>query len=106
MLFWFSLGVSCPVSVSIDAGSRDFQFYSGGIFTGKCGTYLDHYVVVVGYRTEAGKNYWLVRNSWGADWGEQGYVRIERNVIEKTGICGIAMEALYPVKNGSGISLL
>ncbi|KAM0066868.1 putative peptidase C1A, papain, patatin-like phospholipase domain-containing protein [Helianthus debilis subsp. tardiflorus] len=89
-----------PVSVSIEAGSRDFQFYSGGIFTGKCGTGLDHDVVVVGYGTEAGKNYWLVRNSWGADWGEQGYVRIERNVIEKTGKCGIAMEALYPVKNG------
>ncbi|KAJ0638923.1 putative zingipain [Helianthus annuus] len=89
-----------PVSFSIDAGSRDFQFYSGGIFTSKCGTYLDHYVVVVGYGTEAGKNYWLVRNSWGADWGEQGYVRIERNVIEKTGKCGIAMEVLYPVRNG------
>ncbi|MFS7952468.1 putative ananain protein [Helianthus anomalus] len=62
---------------------------------GKCGTGLDHDVVVVGYGTEAGKNYWLVRNSWGADWGEQGYVRIERNVIEKTGKCGIVMEALY-----------
>ncbi|KAJ0930214.1 putative zingipain [Helianthus annuus] len=92
-----------PVSVSIDAGSRDFQFYSGSlycIFTGKCGTGLDHDVVVVGYGTEAGKNYWLVRNSWGAEWGEKGYVKIERNVIEKTGKCGIAMEALYPVKNG------
>ncbi|KAF5809033.1 putative ananain protein [Helianthus annuus] len=82
-----------PVSVSIEAASRDFQFYSG-------------VSVVVGYGTEAGKNYWLVRNSWGAEWGEKGYVKIERNVTEKTGKCGIAMEALYPVKNGQNPAMV
>ncbi|KAJ0795435.1 putative zingipain [Helianthus annuus] len=98
-----------PVSVFIEAASRDFQFYSGSlycIFTGKCGTGLDHDVVVVGYGTEAGKNYWLVRNSWGAEWGEKGYVKIERNVTEKTGKCGIAMEPLYPVKNGQNPAMV
>ncbi|KAJ0638919.1 putative zingipain [Helianthus annuus] len=88
-----------PISVSIEAGSRDFQFYSSGIFNGKCGTDLDHGVVVVGYGAEAGKNYWLLKNSWGGDWGEQGYLRIERNVKETTGKCGIAMKASYPIKN-------
>ncbi|KAJ0638921.1 putative zingipain [Helianthus annuus] len=74
--------------------------YLQGIFIGKCGTDLDYDVVEVGYGTQADKDYLLVRNSWGADWGEHGYARIEHNVIEKTGKCGTAMEALYPVRNG------
>ncbi|KAK1427443.1 hypothetical protein QVD17_16129 [Tagetes erecta] len=89
-----------PVSVYIDASSQDFEFYKSGIFNGSCGTYLDHAVVVVGYGTEDGKDYWIVKNSWGEEWGEQGYMRIERNIKEKEGKCGIAMEAYYPIKNG------
>ena len=62
---------------------------------------LDHGVVVVGYGTENGVDYWLVRNSWGPKWGEEGYFKIQRNVVDThTGKCGIAMEASYPVKNG------
>lgn len=72
-----------------------------GVFTGRCGTSLDHGVVAVGYGTDDdGKDYWLVRNSWGPDWGEAGYIRMARNVTSRAGKCGIAMEASYPVKNG------
>ncbi|CAL9164373.1 oryzain alpha chain-like [Musa acuminata AAA Group] len=89
---------SQPVSVAIEAGGREFQFYQSGIFTGRCGTELDHGVAAVGYGTENGTDYWIVRNSWGGDWGEAGYIRMERNVNASTGKCGIAMEASYPVK--------
>ncbi|KAK5823970.1 cysteine proteinase mucunain-like [Gossypium arboreum] len=90
-----------PVSVAIEAGGRAFQLYQSGIFDGQCGTQLDHGVTIVGYGTENGKDYWIVRNSWGDNWGEAGYVRMERNVVDtKTGKCGIAMEASYPIKTG------
>lgn len=71
------------------------------MFTGRCGTALDHGVAVVGYGTEYGIDYWIVRNSWGASWGESGYIRMERNLGNSaTGKCGIAMEPSYPVKVG------
>ncbi|XP_068658061.1 senescence-specific cysteine protease SAG39-like [Aristolochia californica] len=86
-----------PVSVAIDAGGIPFQLYSGGVFTGPCGTSLDHGVTVVGYGTTSdGTMYWLVKNSWGSSWGEEGYIRMQRNVDAKEGLCGIAMEASYP----------
>ncbi|CAI9115836.1 OLC1v1016840C2 [Oldenlandia corymbosa var. corymbosa] len=91
---------SQPVSVAIEGSSRDFQLYYKGVFTGKCGTQLDHGVNVVGYGTDNGKDYWIVRNSWGASWGENGYIRMERNVKLPTGLCGITSEPSYPVKNG------
>ncbi|KAL1193219.1 Germination-specific cysteine protease 1 [Cardamine amara subsp. amara] len=89
-----------PVSVAIEAGGRVFQHYQSGIFTGKCGTDLDHAVVAVGYGSENGVDYWIVRNSWGPRWGEEGYIRMERNLAaSKSGKCGIAVEASYPVKH-------
>ncbi|GFP88323.1 vignain [Phtheirospermum japonicum] len=91
-----------PVSVAIDAGSSDMQFYSEGVFTGDCGTELDHGVAVVGYgATVDGTKYWTVKNSWGPEWGEQGYIRIQRGVDAKEGLCGIAMEASYPIKSSA-----
>ncbi|KAK9066755.1 hypothetical protein SSX86_014078 [Deinandra increscens subsp. villosa] len=92
--------VNQPIAVAIEGGGRDFQFYTSGIFTGKCGTDLDHGVLVVGYGTENGKDYWIVKNSWGGAWGESGYLKMERNIEAKTGICGIAMEPSYAVKTG------
>ncbi|KAM7514589.1 hypothetical protein LguiA_004172 [Lonicera macranthoides] len=86
-----------PISVAIDAGGSDFQFYSSGVFTGECGTELDHGVTAVGYGTsEDGTKYWLVKNSWGTSWGEEGYIRMQRGVAAAEGLCGIAMEASYP----------
>lgn len=90
-----------PVSVAIEAGGREFQLYKSGVFSGSCTTNLDHGVVAVGYGAENGKDYWIVRNSWGPKWGEAGYIRMERNVNASTGKCGIAMMASYPTKKGA-----
>ncbi|CAA2974088.1 vignain-like [Olea europaea subsp. europaea] len=88
-----------PVSVAIDAGGSDFQFYSEGVFEGNCGTELDHGVAIVGYGTTLdGTKYWIVKNSWGPEWGEKGYIRMERGVKAKEGLCGIAIEPSYPIK--------
>lgn len=90
---------SQPVVVAIEADTRYFQSYSTGILTeATCGTSLDHAVEIVGYGTDAGIKYWNVRNSWGADWGENGYVRIARSEsTNDAGICGIAMEPSFIV---------
>ncbi|KAE8656367.1 Senescence-specific cysteine protease SAG39 [Hibiscus syriacus] len=85
-----------PVSVAIDAGGVDFQHYKSGVFTGECSSFLDHGVTVVGYgQDDNGTKYWLVKNSWGTSWGEDGYIRMEREIDAKEGICGIAMEASF-----------
>ncbi|XP_022017702.1 senescence-specific cysteine protease SAG39 [Helianthus annuus] len=86
-----------PVSVAIDASGSDFQSYKSSVFTGECGTQLDHGVTVVGYgTTDDGTKYWLVKNSWGTTWGEEGYIRMQRDVASENGLCGIAMMASYP----------
>ncbi|KAL4367366.1 hypothetical protein GQ457_05G016160 [Hibiscus cannabinus] len=87
-----------PVSVAIDAGGYEFQLYSSGVFTGSCGYQLNHGVAVVGYGEEEGNKYWVVRNSWGTSWGESGYIRMQRQVSDERGLCGIAMDTSYPVK--------
>ncbi|KAK9116246.1 hypothetical protein Sjap_015193 [Stephania japonica] len=67
----------------------------------QCGSNLDHGVVAVGYDIyEIGVDYWIVRNSWGSNWGENGYIKMQRNVGVSIGKCGIALMASYPVKKG------
>lgn len=88
-----------PVSVAIEADTKTFQLYSSGVLTSdSCGTNLDHGVLVVGYGTEDDTPYWLVKNSWGDTWGEDGYIKIGRSDSESSkGICGIAMQPSYPI---------
>jgi KDEL-tailed cysteine endopeptidase len=59
-----------------------------------CGTDLDHGVTAVGYGIEGGREFYLVRNSWGPDWGDKGYIKI--GVAPGKGICGIQMESVWP----------
>ena len=91
-----------PVIVTIDASMPFFRFYKGGIIQYKqypeCGKELNHVVMLVGYGDENGIPYWILKNSWGEDWGEDGYFRIERGVNAfNGGVCGILKRSYYPI---------
>ncbi len=94
-----------PVSVAIEADQKAFQLYSSGVFTGSCGTNLDHGVGLVGYGTMDGTDYYILRNSWGTSWGVSGYMYLGRGNDPATGKaynngagqCGVLGEASYPV---------
>jgi len=91
-----------PLSVTVEADQSVFQRYKSGILNSSaCGTKLDHAIAAVGYGTEGGVNFFIVRNSWSASWGDQGYIRI---ATEETshwwkpalGICGIQQVSVWP----------
>ena len=88
-----------PVSIAIQADQKDFQLYKSGVFTGSCGTSLDHGVLTVGYGTENGEDYYLVKNSWSETWGDGGYIKLGRGsqFNSGSGQCGMLMQASYPI---------
>ena len=91
-----------PLAVGIEADKMVFQTYKSGVLdSSRCGTNLDHAVLVVGFGNDAdtGLDYWLVKNSWNTDWGDQGYIKLA--IVEGEGICGVQMEPLT-VKTGDG----
>lgn len=91
-----------PVLVMIDASTPFFRFYDGGILRYKqfpdCGKEtLNHLVMLVGYGYENGVDYWILKNSWGENWGENGYFRLERGINNDGGVCGILKKGYYPI---------
>ncbi|XP_051223251.1 senescence-specific cysteine protease SAG39 [Lolium perenne] len=84
-----------PIGVAIEIGSG-MMFYKSGVYSGTCGTRLEHAITAVGYGTDpAGTKYWIVKNSWGPGWGENGFIRMKRDV-GGSGLCGIALDTAYP----------
>jgi C1A family cysteine protease len=88
-----------PVSVGIEADQASFQFYSSGVMTSSCGNKIDHGVLAVGYGWDGDQSYWLIKNSWGSAWGEDGYIRLGMNSTRNggTGQCGILSQPSFPV---------
>lgn len=87
-----------PVSVAIEAANMNVQFYQSGVITEGCSTELDHAVLIVGYDTDAqGRDYWIVKNSWGSKYGQNGYVHIAMGDQNNgAGLCGINIAGSYP----------
>merc|ERR1712217_888709 len=93
-----------PVSIAIEADKSAFQLYRSGILSSTCGTSLDHGVLLVGYGSDSGKDYWKVKNSWGTTYGENGYVRLLRGK-GGAGECGLLSgPPSFPVVSGKGPS--
>jgi len=86
-----------PLSVSIEADQSSFQNYASGILKSGCGTSHDHAVLVVGYGTDNGQEYFRVKNSWGRSWGDSGYIRMSTS----GNVCGILNHAIYAQVSGS-----
>ena len=89
-----------PLAVSIEADKSVFQYYTGGVLDStKCGTNLDHAVLVTGWGhdSDSGLDYWEVKNSWNTTWGDQGYIKLA--IVDGKGICGVQMEPLTVAAN-------
>jgi C1A family cysteine protease len=91
-----------PVSIAVQANQFAFQFYKNGVIDDDtCGQHgdIDHGVLAVGYATdlETQEPYWLVKNSWGATWGDGGYLKMSRNSKNEFGMCAILKMASFPL---------
>ncbi|XP_030750820.1 cathepsin L1-like [Sitophilus oryzae] len=94
-----AVGTLGPIAAAIDASKTGFQFYSDGVYLDpECGNTTDdinHAVLIVGYGQESdGKKYWIVKNSYGPDWGQGGYIKMAKDAGNH---CGIALQASYPL---------
>jgi cathepsin L len=87
-----------PIATAIDASQTSFQFYTSGIYYEPAcsSSQLDHGVLIIGYGTQSGQDYYLVQNMWGTSWGMNGYILMSRN---RDNNCGIATSASYPIVN-------
>lgn len=86
-----------PVAVAMDARGDNMRHYKSGVYTGPCGTRLNHAVTLVGYgEDEDGVKYWIAKNSWGQTWGDQGFFVMRRGADGYAGLCGIAGSSAYP----------
>lgn len=93
-LMAFQIWQNGPLSVGINANHTEFVNYKGGILDiPNCGTNTTHFVTIVGYGVQSGQDYWIIKNSWGTGWGEQGYGRIARG----KNVCGIATDVFFPI---------
>lgn len=88
-----------PISACVDASSYDFMYYTGGVYDGNCTESITHAVLIVGYGTKEGVDYWIVKNSWDTWWGDNGYIYIIRDPNLPKGKCGINQWNYYPIKN-------
>ena len=77
-----------PIAVSIEGENDFFRHYSGGVIKQGCGANLDHAVTAIGYGTDDGQDYFIIKNSWGKWWGESGFVRIAPDQ------CGVTLEGI------------
>ncbi|GLT68336.1 hypothetical protein SLA2020_405800 [Shorea laevis] len=96
-----------PLSAGMDGSAIDFQLYNSGIYDGSCSDNpddIDHAVLIVGYGSEDGEDYWIVKNSWGASWGMEGYFYLRRNTDLPYGVCAINYMVSYPTKESSSPS--
>ncbi|KAL7861645.1 hypothetical protein SRHO_G00130860 [Serrasalmus rhombeus] len=84
-----------PISAAMDSTRPSLKLYKSGVYDEpNCSANVDHAILIVGYGTDASKkDYWLVKNSWGVNWGDRGYIKMSRN---KNNQCGIATYAVYP----------
>lgn len=90
-----------PLIVSLSGGNADFKFYKEGIYDNKsCRKQVDHTALLVGYGTEEDRQYWLIKNSFGKDWGDKGYGKLLRGVNQ----CGIVSHDAYSVYVQAGSS--
>ncbi|CAF1401866.1 unnamed protein product [Adineta ricciae] len=85
-----------PIATAVDSGDTSFQMYKSGVYDDpRCQPkYPNHGIFIVGYGNESGKDYWLLKNSWGTEWGLEGYIKVVRN---KNNQCGVATMASYPI---------
>jgi C1A family cysteine protease len=87
-----------PVSIVVEANQLAWQFYGGGVVQKNCGVTIDHAVLAVGWAVEKGINSWIVKNSWGPKWGNEGYIYISQDDTQNDGygVCGVYFAPMVP----------